>query len=776
MKEVRGLSLPRPRPPSLSQDSTSQVAGAALFPSDAPGGAGGRMRRSSGTIDPFWVAKADFTFSRSMSSPSCSSSRPWTVSTTAAGSGKSSVYTASPRPATRQAFAGVAPVSTRHNERVARLATLELRAGNVQGSPTSRGAASPQAASSPISPALALDPGFRLEDFAGEAESVEQEVKDMLHKIRLEHLLEAGNRSPEAGTEEDLAMQRQLQMQRLREMKKKRNAKDPRLKVESRLQHAHEFGAPPGSQAALPMVRIQATGFKGKEAIDLVDVSVLRSRCKGMSQGETGIHKMLETMSKEDRMRAALNYSRSSADSAADSNPYSLLERPEKGISLTERHQRAYFQHKAAKFDGMLRKLSCMRGSASECSLERFEALAKSVLKTVDVNDVVNKIGSYGASRSQPLVERMALLPDRSFELGKELAAAVAVSRVPRAIEAQEYRELQALLSTEGRGAKGKSAAEQERKRLRIRKLMRAFRGVSRSLTVYFRHMKLTNMVDGIRQFLQGLASIGKKVQIKKGCQALVTTVCVMQRHARRYLFWRKRRIREMENRWKMVEDAYLEEHFKHVLAELQKQEEAQKNRQKARGRNGSNLGPTTAIDWKRFRLPEEERQEIISRLFTVGIWKYVGAHDKLQTSAIVSEPSQAPMALNLLDVLADEEQDPMKFWQLSETAILENIAIAARALRGSDILCEHPANKEPSPSNPIGELSERVQRCSPELAMLTASAEMGTSSVAAALAMQQLHAERAASKKDSEQHGYGQFAGEEVELPGPEFHGWGID
>eukprot|EP00928_Gymnodinium_smaydae_P030195 TRINITY_DN22509_c0_g1_i1.p1 TRINITY_DN22509_c0_g1~~TRINITY_DN22509_c0_g1_i1.p1 ORF type:complete len:820 (-),score=191.38 TRINITY_DN22509_c0_g1_i1:57-2516(-) len=396
-------------------------------------------------------------------------------------------------------------------------------------------------------------------------------------------------------------------------------------------------------------------------------------------------------------------------------------------------------RRRAATFDGMLRKLSCTRSVPSENALEAFEALARKVSDDVDVTGLVHDVGEYSGSRSRGFLELAAvdqaspkaspLQQEGRFELCRELAASVGVARIPRLAVLEAERQASEQLFIKG--------ASPAAKRRRLRGLMRCFRGLVRLLCVYFAHMRMTNATDLIKGWIPDLYDSTKFSRAVYRVNAIVTRI---QAIGRMYLCLRERRVKDIYERWRRVEDRYLEDYFRRcpppepVVAAAAPGGDGAKPVESREGK--------LVRDWRLLRLPADEAREVCKRLYMTRLHAHVLAPSGkwrlplkppaleeagLSVSTPAADGSGAVAGRELLGVFRDEPGSS-RFWHVEEEALSELIALSAYSLRDLYPYAQHPANQEPGEANPLGSIREVLGASHSGLAMMHASKEAGRS------------------------------------------------
>mmetsp|Transcript_8602 Transcript_8602/g.14787 ORF Transcript_8602/g.14787 Transcript_8602/m.14787 type:complete len:326 (-) Transcript_8602:33-1010(-) len=159
-------------------------------------------------------------------------------------------------------------------------------------------------------PALSRSTTLRAQAFSECATAVDGLIEDLTKGARLQHLLPARPRAPDA---EEVRLERRRQRAELRRFRRKlRDARDPKRKVELKVEskrRADQDWAGSGSpdKTEIPMQKVAFLGSKGVQQVSLVDVRSLRSRCQQLEGGVT-VRSLLElqrNQAKQQRMAAA---------------------------------------------------------------------------------------------------------------------------------------------------------------------------------------------------------------------------------------------------------------------------------------------------------------------------------------------------------------------------------------------------------------------------------------------------------------------------------------
>lgn len=627
----------------------------------------------------------------------------------------------------RPSSGSLSPAVTRRNDRVARLnSSLQMGGAARVGSTASRSKSSAASAPDPVAWREGRRTTEQGEFFLGNITAVEGLLQGVLRGVRME---QNGDDDAEGDQTQDEAARRRLEAERMRAWRKEKQARDPKRKLEQKLENSREFKArpPPGSKK-IPMMNVTVSNEASTDQVSLVNVPVLQNLCIGMGEAAPNVSKLMAIQSRSERQKmlfeeVAAKKAIRVASSAGDEEEFRLE-------TVAEQIHKVRSQREVHQFDSMLRKLSCMRGSPSDSMLERFEVLAKKVSQRTDWLDIVYHIGEDKASRHDAFMSSTSLQHTESFGLTRELVAAISVARLPRLAIADEERRQRELLAALGGGGSSK-----EIRRALVLKRWRAIRGVTRTLTVYFAHMRRRKAAEVIKHFIGLLDFTTVMVQkMRYGITRVNHKIIFVQQRFKGYLTNRQQRLNELTMRWELVEDGYLQ----HYFANLQRKEEQDDERRSSKAqpkavprpgqeKKGDELKSKFYYDWRLYRMPETERAEVLARYYMVKLWQQ-SHNDRIQLlpEPLTVEQREVRNNCDLLGILPESKIDSRKFWYAPEAALVDMIAECARSHRNVFPWKDHPANKDPQHGNPLAQRLFLKDGCSHDLAVLTVSAAGG--------------------------------------------------
>lgn len=133
-------------------------------------------------------------------------------------------------------------------------------------------------------------------DFNEEVAAMENQIADIGKKMRCSDGNNAEARKHEEREEEKRRREQELRKARLKE----KNARDPHRKVQMKIENKRRFEMDTLDKAGIPTQLHTFEGAHGKEQMSLVDVTALRSRCQGLSQGIHSVSKLVELQQRKE--------------------------------------------------------------------------------------------------------------------------------------------------------------------------------------------------------------------------------------------------------------------------------------------------------------------------------------------------------------------------------------------------------------------------------------------------------------------------------------------
>lgn len=549
------------------------------------------------------------------------------------------------------------------------------------------------------------------EAFLDEASACYRRIEVLGRSIRFDHL---GNdeESKEAilrAEREAEKLRREADLRRAR--KREQMARDPHRKVTLRLDNKRRFEMDSLDKAGVPMRQESFVGTKGCETVDLVDVRVLRSSCKGLVEG-LNVREILDKVEHSERqvrMMSATSPSLPQDASMSATTGEAMYKTDSEVLCKTpyeERLKRVYNRRQSVRVDGIMKKLSLMRTPPGKLPFNF------NIFKDEDPLDLKERLTAKHSSSQR----RMTLIPQ---EHGRGLGVR--------------------QTSNQGR-QKGsvwhRGASLSEDMRVRVKQLWALTRGVVRMLLVYFAHMRLLNASELCRLFVWQL---GEWSRLRSSMHRLLRSVVLLQRTSREFLALKAKRCELMQKEWQRVEDQYLVSFFKLYAYKAMEEHQTKSDQeflwasphecmkrfgiQMTRSqRQGMMLPRFTkdkfdelverAIDWRPLRIPAKERKIIINRYYMVHLYKHMESRKNLLRAVQMAVQWQREMAkfleefgahttLNLSEIGGGAEINAdghlNEFWHISEETAVELVALGAEhMLRVLPFpYKEHPANKD---------------------------------------------------------------------------------
>jgi len=366
----------------------------------------------------------------------------------------------------------------------------------------------------------------------------------------------------------------------------------------------------------------------------------------------------------------------------------------------------------AGRFDGMLRKLHSMRGKPPDIMLERFDVLAREVMSTGS-RDTDLGASTLSMERGSRKTFLMSCAEHEELSLAREIGASIEATMASR--DSPTGSDFGASMQ------KVKQPLQLLRMlRRRAARLLRLLRGIVRTLLVYLAHVRRDNSAAIVKRFVHDL---GEWAVFKRAINRLYGNIGVLSRCCRAFILNRRRRLTEMNTKWQFTEDYHLCTYFERYAKMVIEEEAGAQARflLKKGGAEASTLkfADPSKVGWQKLRIPEKEREAVIERYYSAQLQKHIRSKEELYMM-MESLLSQAREQRELRSFL---EKDPdsggrtrrlnnsgaedggraaLKFWEMSESTVLDLIAIAARELRDVEPFCRHPSNAGPKLDSPL--------------------------------------------------------------------------
>jgi len=586
------------------------------------------------------------------------------------------------------------------------------------------------------------------EAFESEAKEMDHRIEDLSKSIRFEHLAERSSAENRKRAEQEAERRRREELQR-RDRKREQEANTPQMKIalriESRRRMQQEDSAFPLEpedkrvrRPRIPMSKVEVYGQLGAEMIDMVDIRVLRSKCIGLDDGVHSVSSLLETHRRKEKMRVLTGTGKrslgtsSSAPNLSSSDGFGAGTSRESWMSadsVDERLARALAKREAGRVSDILKKLDRMRNDLPYSLPYQFEiALANERRHLMISRKKKGKQNPDGDGMELAKQLLTCVSPDgdrlkagRSSVLHRlmtELHAAKLLPR-PSVCGASQKQSLRALLMQQ-------RAAEEAQCRARHHWLIA--RALVKFIMLFVAANRRQNAVEPMKCLL---FQLGEWARMKYAMRRTIKGVTVIQSHVRYFLATKAKRCEHIHQEWIRVEDGHLSTYFKaYVQKAMQEQAvtigkvrrkavpnfvEAQQHRDFMKQlQEGVEVG-SLLVEWRNYRIPTKERTALISRCYMALLRKQVQASKNLVGMVRSAVQGERDLITFLRQLGASEaqandghlrstlavnevgEHHRMAFWQLSESAILQLIALAAQLLLkgGHPHFAEHPANKD---------------------------------------------------------------------------------
>lgn len=570
--------------------------------------------------------------------------------------------------------------------------------------------------------------------FRAEAGEIDRQLDEMTKSLQLSHLHADQDEAEVKARQKQEAFKREHEAALRKARQKEKAARDPHRKIEIRLENKRRFEMDKLDNAGIPVTRIDFQGQAGREQYSLVDVRALRCKCQGLLEGVRTVPELVELQQQKEKAARNHNMSASATGSTMSNMPvfslpstYSDDSCLPSQMSWEDKSEKARMYRQCLLSEHVVYKLNLMKNPPERIphSFDVFEYCAPdtrgdwelSELGTIrrkgevsiDSATVGGALEDTNVGKHRSNGDDSARAAKRKAQLGNALHKATAFKAKK---EAPEKKVSNTVL-------------------LRVKHLWRCFRGVVRSLTVYFAHMRRIRSAEKLRKFVRQL---GEWSRIKTAIRKLVATVNILQRTCKHFLTTKGKRCELMQREFQKAEDIYLQSFFRlyahRALEEhYQKEEDANtwvgssgkhifrsphKKRTHKMTHEESNQFVDQTFDWKSYRIPVNVRKSLISRYYLFELSKHLRGRedllwtvnhtvqfqkDLLKTMEYFGVGENAKHKQWSYPTLTGKELMMPEFWHLTEDMVIDLVCMAAESLGTSKDpnhakFKEHPANK----------------------------------------------------------------------------------
>mmetsp|Transcript_102868 Transcript_102868/g.286477 ORF Transcript_102868/g.286477 Transcript_102868/m.286477 type:complete len:796 (-) Transcript_102868:566-2953(-) len=530
------------------------------------------------------------------------------------------------------------------------------------------------------------------EEFNRGMKAIDHQLDDISRSMRSDHL--SPNLRQEALEREQREAERRRREAEMRKARKREQAaRNPHKKVALRLENTRRFDHEAEQNKGIPIQRIDVVGAKGSETVELVDVTVLKSRCMDLREG-ANLQSLLELQRTRDRKARLISTGKSSLaalQGCSSSMPElgtSTAIPTHKGQSYEARRGKAVLQKDAAHMGKITRRLSSMRAEwphALPYNLE--EAVNQKVLQMPRErwSEHVEVTRQTSANLSPPRARLKSIVKDGPLR--------------------QKCR-----------------VRSQDELCVRSRRNWALVFALMRWLVLLFQVHNRNQAMETVRATI---SQCGEWSRIRLVIHQLKMTILTLQAWAREFLALKNKRLETMQTQWQKVEDMHLERfcisYANTALNERYGKEEhgsrhhlltaADEAKSKQRQQVHESLKEGLyKLNWKQFRIPAQERRAVLSRYYMVRLKKRA----RVQTSivAVMQKVVQSQREMDgfLRQFGAEVTKDnavtsdknfrfadlvSRPFWHLSEEIILQLIALSAKKLKDLKPYQFHPSLRD---------------------------------------------------------------------------------
>eukprot|EP00929_Paragymnodinium_shiwhaense_P042847 TRINITY_DN22106_c0_g1_i1.p1 TRINITY_DN22106_c0_g1~~TRINITY_DN22106_c0_g1_i1.p1 ORF type:complete len:939 (+),score=315.04 TRINITY_DN22106_c0_g1_i1:80-2896(+) len=587
--------------------------------------------------------------------------------------------------------------------------------------------------------AEAVKPEVFFESF----QAVSAMLEDCAKSLRCE-AMDKGKREAARAAAERAAEQRRMEEALRKARKKESEARQPAKKVQLRLENKRRFEADASSGKEIPMMQLTVQGAHGPELHTVVDVKQLQQKMRGI-EGGVSVDDMLEeirrqgldTLAQSSAYLALPGSLSQSAPSICSSTGRSFFSQPFEDKAMAAKLKRE--QHAA---DEMLRRLDAMRSEGQKCSPLPFSfRLHDEVSALVEEGGKVLALAPPGfegirmAKSQEPQALAKALIKRASAsgkteDLGEHVRKLVGDLCGDRGLaHMPETKHEKTMRKTLQRQVVADKSVTQ---RTKAQKKWINAKALVQWLRVFFKKRKA---YDSTTVICSVLRSIEEWKKVRRRAKLILAGVKTIQAAVRGYFEKKTERLRAMSESWKVVEDGFLASYYAEVASDADKQPKKgkapavrQSKKEAAKAKAAPKEAQPDLLDWKKYRLPEKERQVLLS------LWYKFVLKKKIRSEAFVlsamKQTIQAEREIRTFlkelsgsddvdDLLAggsspssgarggegqggssqalrrETDSKAREFFDYSDDLLLQLIEIGAQALVTTAPFESHPANKE---------------------------------------------------------------------------------
>jgi len=573
--------------------------------------------------------------------------------------------------------------------------------------------------------------------FKTEASELERTLEEMQKGLLMHHLHADEDEAEVRARQKREALKREQEAALRKAREKEKAARDPHRKIEIRLENKRRFELDKLDKMGIPVTFVDFNGGStGREQYSLVDVRALKCKCQGLLEGCRTVPELVELQQKKDK--AARDHATMSVPGSTMSLPYFNLASTMfsndscwSQMSWEDRSEKARVHRQCLFAEQVVYKLNMMRSPPPERiphSFDVFEYCAPDTrgdwefteFSTIRKNPVSSDSGSHGELIGEAL---SGILTTGKTKQGGHGNARMGKRRAIGSVAKR------ATIFKTKKGAP--ESAVSDTVLLRVKHLWRCFRGVVRTLTVYYAHMKRIRYAEMLRRFVRQL---GEWSRVKGAIKKMIATVITLQRTCKGFLTTKGKRCEMMQREFQKAEDNYLQTYFRlyahRALEEHYQKEEdmnswvsptgkrvytgIHKKRAHKMTHEETNEFVDQTFDWKAYRIPGNIRKALINRYYLFELSKHLRSRQALMWTVRHTVEFQKEMLQTMkffgvgedtkhkqwtAPILSGKELQMTEFWHLTEDIVIDLVCMAAESLLTSKDpsharFKEHPANK----------------------------------------------------------------------------------
>jgi len=539
------------------------------------------------------------------------------------------------------------------------------------GSQQKRGHLDPLSAASEVPEFLGL---IKPEEFLQETANLDHRIEDMSRAVRFDHL--EGSKSEEKARQKRDEARKQKEAELRSARKREQEARNPQRKVALRLENKRRFEQETLEDPSIPMIKVEVPG---SHAVSVVDVRMLRSRCRMMGEG-TNVRQMLETEKNREKQDRCMSLMRS-LRSATSSPEFLSTELPSEQ-SYEDRRERVKAQQQANHVNNIIQKLANCRNrlpyklpyrfavqtsntpmAPGTPSGQRLTIMAPSSPRPgveAHVAEVLaERFAQPTGQHNAPDIAEMPLLPRRQTVRQPEVQKLM--GELGRNVVKEEAAERKSVFTKRRQSVDHRQRADASKvaaARVRLRKRWAVVRAACKVFMLRALILRRRTAIGLVKNFL---AELGEWARMRSSIKRLMSSIKVLQKTCKNYQATKRQRCEVMQRQWERVEDQELTKYFRmysqRIAREMREQitpaspSQGSKHSPNQSGQTGGRARQNSKlsagffsdrrkeflqmvefniengklnIDWRAYKIPEKDRWATITCFYTMQLKKHV--------------------------------------------------------------------------------------------------------------------------------------------------------